>query len=110
MRDNGNRQFWQRVAERRAAEKHDRAEWISGLKLRYGLVCAGDLTYLDTVARDYWPAGIPLGQYTVISDHCVEIPLGWPPECSCVLLDGEQVALGGPCPVHAATQGQVSQA
>ena len=91
-----------RIAERRLAEERDRQEWLDGVKLRLGLVCVGDLTYLDSRTADYWPAGVPLGQYTVVSDHCVEIPLEWPPECRCVLLDGEQVSLGGPCPAHAA--------
>jgi hypothetical protein len=100
LRDNGNRRFWQRVAERREAEEADRQRWIADVKLRLGLVCAGDLTYLDAITRDYvrWP----LSQYTVVSDHRVEIPAGWPPECCCVLLDGQQVSLGGLCPVHSA--------
>lgn len=108
LRDAAHR-FWQSAEEKRAAEERDRREWIDGLKRRHGIVTIGEKPiYLDTVTRDYWPAGVPLGQYTAISDHRLEIPPGWPPECRCVLLDGEQVALGGPCPVH--QPGQVSQA
>lgn len=83
-------------------EEVERQRWVSDVKARLGLVCAGDLLYLDTVARDYvrWPPGLPLGQYTVISDHRLEVPPGWPPECLCVLIDSAQVSLGGPCPVH----------
>jgi len=92
-----------RVAERRLAEERERQEWLADVKRRLGLVCTGDgPVYLDSRAVDYWPMGVPLSQYTVISDHRMEVPLGWSADCLCVLLDGERVALGGPCPVHAA--------
>jgi hypothetical protein len=85
-----------RVAERRAAEERERQKWLSGLKRRWGLVCFGEFPPY----RLPWPGGIIGGPYEVISDHTLELHIDWPPECSCVLLDGERASLGGPCPVH----------
>jgi hypothetical protein len=47
-----------------------------------------------------WPAGVPDGPWETVSEHTLECPCGWPEGCRCVLMDGERVSLGGPCPVH----------
>jgi hypothetical protein len=92
------RLYWQRAAERREAEERGRLEWIADVKRRYGLVCIGEVPQY----RLPWPGGVLSGPWEVISDHTLELHIEWPPECRCVLLNGEQVSLGGPCPVHAA--------
>ena len=89
--------FLRRPEQVRLAEEHDRAEWIKDVKRRYGLICTGEVPQF----RLPWPGGITGGPWEVISDHTLELHTEWPPECRCVLLDGEQVSLGGPCPVHA---------
>lgn len=91
-----------RVAVQREAEERARREWINDLKRRYGLVCIGEIPQF----RVPWPGGITGGPWEVISDRTLELHVDWPPECSCVLFDGEQVSLGGPCPVHATVSGR----
>ena len=80
----------------REAEERDRREWIDGVKQRLGLVVTGDAPRPAVE----WPAGIPDGPWEVISDHTLELPLGWPEGCRCVISDGVRVSLGGPCPAH----------
>jgi hypothetical protein len=87
-----------RLADQRVAEARDRLEWISCLKRRWGLVCTGEVPQ----CRLPWPGGILGARWEVISDHTLELHVDWPPECRCVLLDGQRASLGGPCPVHAA--------
>ena len=96
----GASSWLRRVAERRIAEERERQEWVSSLKRRWGLVCTGDFPPY----RIPWPGGILGARWEVISDHTLELRIDWPPECSCVLIDGEQMSLGGPCLVHAARQ------
>jgi hypothetical protein len=100
--------WWLRLAMARAREDEDRAEWIESVKQRLGLVTMGDKRASDD--RIEWPAGIPDGQWEVVSDHVLELPAGWPRGCRCVLADGKRVSLGGPCPAHedvsVATDGQ----
>ena len=86
------------MMEAREAGERGRREWISDVKRRLGLVCAGELP----CRLEVWSPTAADATYEVISDHRLEVPRGWPPDCRCVLLDGEQVSLGGPCPVHAA--------
>ena len=95
----------------------DRRKWIDGVKDRLGLVTIDDISeglhdafigdpgdgpkvFDGLVAAIGWPAGLPDGQWEVISDHVLEFPAGWPPGCRCVLSDGVRVSLGGPCPAH----------
>ena len=98
MRDEALR-YWQRATEQREAEERGRLEWITDVKRRLGIVTIGErvLPY-----RLEWPVDFADGSWRVVSDNRLEIPLDWPPECRCVLLNGEQVSLGGPCPVHQA--------
>jgi hypothetical protein len=91
--------FLWRTEQARQAEERGRQEWISDVKRRLGIVCIGEIPQF----RVPWPGGVLGGPYEVISDHTLELHVEWPPECRCVLLDGEQVSLGGPCPVHAGT-------
>ncbi len=84
--------LWQQME----AEERGREQWIADVKRRLGRVCIGD----PPRQPEAWPAVAAGAAYEVISDHTLEVPRGWPPECRCVLLDGEQVSLGGPCPVR----------
>lgn len=93
--------YFHRFAAAREADGRDRREWIEGVKQRLGIVTIGDPPAADPV----WPEGLPDGQWEVISDHTLELPLGWPPDCLCVISDGEQVSLGGPCPAHSGAGG-----
>jgi hypothetical protein len=80
----------------KALEARDRREWIEGVKQRLGMVTIGDAPRPAVE----WPAGLPDGDWEVISDHTLELPLGWPEGCRCVISDGQQVSLGGPCQAH----------
>jgi hypothetical protein len=112
-----------RTTAAREAEERDRREWIDGVKQRLGLVVIGDpcgrvlasaCHEADTCVFDTacpfiancrvveWPAGIPDGPWEVVSGHTLELPLGWPEGCRCVISDGVRVLLGGPCPAHSA--------
>jgi hypothetical protein len=84
------------AAARAEAEERDRREWLDGVKLRLGLVVAGD----PPPSAVEWPAGIPDGPWETVSVHTLELPGDWPQGCRCVLSDGVRVSLGGPCPAH----------